>query len=104
MTDTIFPDHLQTLRVGRIVYYSLHLELCDHYSCSKYFCDFYKKDVAACAFCFSVFQNIKLPFQNYVSLITKVRRYIMVYYSNMKQKNRACHLYIPIHARKQSFW
>ncbi len=42
MTDFISPDHLQTLTLGRIHYYSLHLKVFDHYSCDGYFPAFIK--------------------------------------------------------------
>ncbi len=31
------PNRLQTLKLGRIVYYGLHLKLFDHYLCFEYF-------------------------------------------------------------------
>ncbi len=46
MTGIISHDHLQTLKLGRIVYYCLQLKLhslLDHYSCDEYFATLIKK-------------------------------------------------------------
>ncbi len=60
ITDIIDPDHLQALRLGRIVYFGLHLKLFTHDSCYEYFAIFVK-NVEACSFCLSIFENIQLP-------------------------------------------
>ncbi len=46
MTDIISPDCLETLKLGRMVYYGLKWnlhDLIDHYLCDEYFATLIKK-------------------------------------------------------------